>query len=62
VIADTPPVHVKELTHSEFATKNPLDLSFDEDQRGKRVYFAARWESGTVKKGPESDIFSAVIP
>jgi hypothetical protein len=62
VIAGTPPVHIKELTHSEFATKNPLDLSFDEDQRGKRVYFAARWESGTVKKGPESDIFSAVIP
>ena len=43
-------------------TKNPLDLSFDEDLRGKRVYFAVRWESGTVKKGPESEIFSAVIP
>jgi hypothetical protein len=42
VIADTPPVHIKELVHSEFATRNPLDLTFDEDQRGKRIYFAAR--------------------
>jgi hypothetical protein len=62
VIAGTPPVKIEELLHSAFATKNPLELVFDEDQRGKRVYFAVRWESGTVKKGPESEIYSAVIP
>ncbi|MHB9294604.1 hypothetical protein PilKf_00328 [Pillotina sp. SPG140] len=62
VIADAPPAKIGELLHSAFATKNPLELTFDEDQRGQRVYFAVRWESGTVKKGPWSDIFSVVIP
>jgi hypothetical protein len=41
---------------------SPLELTFDENERGKRVYFAVRWESGTVKKGPWSNILSAVIP
>ncbi|MDR3115442.1 MAG: hypothetical protein LBU25_07975 [Treponema sp.] len=61
-IAETHPVKVKELLHSEFATKSPLELVFEEDERGKKVYFATRWENGTVKKGKWSDIFSAVIP
>ncbi|MDR3116117.1 MAG: hypothetical protein LBU25_11435 [Treponema sp.] len=39
----------------------PLELSFSEAWRGKKVFFADRWESGTVKKGPETEIFSAVI-
>jgi hypothetical protein len=62
LIADTPPQKIGELIHSAFATRSPLVLSFDEDQRGKRLYFAVRWESGTVKKGPWSEIFNAVIP
>jgi hypothetical protein len=62
VIADAPPSKVAELLHSAFATKNPLELTFDENDRGKRVYFAVRWESGTVKKGAWSEILSAVIP
>jgi hypothetical protein len=53
---------VKDLLHSEFATRSPLELVFEEDERGKKGYFAARWESGTVKKGKWSDIFYAVIP
>jgi hypothetical protein len=44
------------------STRSPLELTFDENERGKRVYFTARRESGTVKKRPWSDIFSAVIP
>jgi hypothetical protein len=62
VIADAPPAKMEDFPHSAFSTKNPLELTFNEDQRGKRVYFAARWETGAMKKGPESDIFSAVIP
>ena len=63
VIADSPPSKIEdELLHSMFATKNPLELTFDEEKRGKKVYFALRWENGTVKKGPWSDIFSAIIP
>jgi hypothetical protein len=62
LIADKPPVLVKDLVHSAFATKNPLELTFEENQRGKRLYYAVRWETGTVKKGDFSDIFSAIIP
>ncbi|MDR0644922.1 MAG: hypothetical protein LBG05_08510 [Treponema sp.] len=62
VIADVRPERIGDLLHSAFATRSPLELTFDEDERGKRVYFAVRWESGTVKKGPWSDFFNAVIP
>jgi hypothetical protein len=62
VMAETPPTHINDLLHSAFATRNPLEFSFDEYERGKRIYFAARWEGGTGKKGLWSDIFSAVIP
>jgi hypothetical protein len=61
-ILDEPPAEVPDMRHSEFATKSPLELVFEEGQRGKRIYFAARWESGTVKKGKWTDIFNAVIP
>jgi hypothetical protein len=53
---------VKDLTRSEFATRSPLELTFEEDERGKKMYFAARWETGAMKKGKWSDIFSAIIP
>ncbi|MDR1127510.1 MAG: hypothetical protein LBL06_05215 [Treponema sp.] len=62
VISEAPPTHISDLLHSAFATRNPLEFSFDEDKRGKRIYFVVRWESGTVKKGLWSDIFSAIIP
>jgi hypothetical protein len=62
VIAEAPPAKIGDLLHSAFSTRNPLELGFDEDQRGKRVYLAVRWENGAAKKGPWSDIFSAVIP
>jgi hypothetical protein len=62
VISDTPPTKLADLLHSSFSTHSPLELVFDEDQRGKRLYFAVRWENGTVKKGPWSDIYSVIIP
>ncbi|MDR1466364.1 MAG: hypothetical protein LBI40_01925 [Treponema sp.] len=62
LIAEEPPAKVKDLLHSEFATRNPLELTFEEDERGKKVYFAVRWESGAGKKGLWSDIYSAIIP
>jgi hypothetical protein len=62
VIADTPPAVIGDLLHSAFATKNPLELAFDENQRGRKLYFAVRWETGAVLKGDWSDIFSAIIP
>ncbi|MDR1466058.1 MAG: hypothetical protein LBI40_00335 [Treponema sp.] len=62
LIMEEPPAQVKDLLHSAFATRNPLELTFEEDERGKKVYFAVRWESGAGKKGKWSDIYSAIIP
>jgi hypothetical protein len=62
VISDTPPAKIEDLLHSSFSTHSPLELVFDEDQRGKRLYFAVRGENGTVKKGPWSEIYSVIIP
>jgi hypothetical protein len=61
-ICDTPPQSIDELTHSSFDTHTPFTLDFDESQRGKRVYFALRWENTRGQKGPWSEIVSAVIP
>ncbi|MDR1374992.1 MAG: hypothetical protein LBJ24_08480, partial [Treponema sp.] len=47
LISDTPPEQVEDLVHSAFATKSPLKLTFKESERGKRFYYAVRWETGT---------------
>jgi hypothetical protein len=61
VLSDTAPTEIEELIHSAFATKSPLELTFKESERGKKVFFAVRWETGTAKKGKWSAIYSAVI-
>jgi hypothetical protein len=33
-VLDTLPAQIKDLPHSSFATKNPLDLAFNENERG----------------------------
>jgi hypothetical protein len=53
---------VEDLVHSAFATKSPLKLTFKESERGKRFYYAVRWETGTAKKGDFSEIFSVFVP
>jgi hypothetical protein len=62
LISDTPPEQVEDLVHSAFATKSPLKLTFKESERGKRLYYAVRWETGTAKKGDFSEIFSVFVP
>ncbi|MDR1030449.1 MAG: hypothetical protein LBL76_06205 [Treponema sp.] len=61
-ILDHPPSSVSELIHSEFDTAASFILIFDESDRGKRVYFCLRWESTTNLKGPDGEIYSAIIP
>jgi hypothetical protein len=61
-ILDHEPVSEHELVNSDFDTATPLTLTFDESQRGKRLYFCLRWESTTNLKGPFGEIYSAVIP
>jgi hypothetical protein len=62
LISDTPPKLVEDLVHSSFATRSPLELTFEENQRGRRLYYAARWETGTAKQGDFGEIYSAIVP
>jgi hypothetical protein len=61
-ILDTPPANWEELTHSSFDTHTPLRMTFENDQRGKTVYFALRWENTRGEKGPWNEIQSVIIP
>jgi hypothetical protein len=56
------PAIIGELPHLETATANPITLDFEEEERGARVFFAARWLNNTAQPGPWSDIESAIIP
>jgi hypothetical protein len=56
------PAHVRDLTRSTFDTRSPLTLEFDEDDRGKTFWYAARWENTRGEKGPWSEIRSIIIP
>jgi hypothetical protein len=62
VISSAPVVNTDDLVHSAFSTTTELDLPFTGDDRGKTVYFAARWENTRGEKGPWSPIESAIIP
>jgi hypothetical protein len=62
VISDVPPTKWADLIHSNIDTNSPFTLEFENDQRGKTVYFALRWENTRGEKGPWSVIQSAVIP
>jgi hypothetical protein len=62
VISDTQPARWNELTNSNIDTNSPFTLVFENDQRGKTVYFALRWENTRGEKGPWSSIMSAIIP
>jgi hypothetical protein len=61
-ILDTPPSGWSQLEHSAFDTASPFRLSFEGDRRGRRLYFALRWENTRGAKGPWSEILDAVIP
>jgi hypothetical protein len=61
-ILDSPPTAISDLTNTTFVTRSPLILNFDENQRGKILYFCLRWENTRGEKGPSSEIASAIIP
>jgi hypothetical protein len=56
------PAEVLELPHLEAATRNPVVLTFEEEERGRRVFFAARWLNNKMQSGPWSEIESAIVP
>jgi hypothetical protein len=58
----SPPARAEDLPRSVTASKSPLILSFREEDRGKTVYMAGRWKTGSQKEGPWSGIISAIVP
>ena len=61
-IMDSPPASINIFTHLEVETASPITLEFEEHERGKRIYYAARWVNNTAKEGPWNEIGSAIIP
>jgi hypothetical protein len=64
-VFDTPPQEQEDLPASVWATRCPHAITFREGDRGKRAYFALKWE---VRRGGEtgesgwSEILSEIIP
>ncbi|MDR2131218.1 MAG: hypothetical protein LBP56_08690 [Odoribacteraceae bacterium] len=62
LLSDTPPTRWDQLVHSVVDTRSPYTFVFENDQRGKTLYFAMRWENTRGEKGPWSEIQGAIIP
>ena len=61
-LLDAPPGRVDDLVRSDFDTNTPVTLPFEENQRGKTLYFCLRWEGNTGLKGPYGEIHNAIVP
>jgi hypothetical protein len=61
-VLDAPPATVEALTRSAFDPRSPFTLTFEENQRGKALYFALHWENAKGQAGPWSVIQKAIIP
>jgi hypothetical protein len=61
-VLDESPTDISSLPNTSIDTHTPFTLEFEEHDRGKRLYFALRWENTTGEKGPWSDILNAIIP
>ncbi|MDR1247761.1 MAG: hypothetical protein LBK63_00515 [Treponema sp.] len=60
---DHPPKDIKELINSAVDTSHPFKKTFGEEDRGKTVYFAGRWEINREGlKGDFGPIVSAIVP
>ncbi|MDR1561876.1 MAG: hypothetical protein LBS54_02155 [Dysgonamonadaceae bacterium] len=62
VISEERPTSIAQLNNSKSFTRTPINISFKESERGKTVWFAARWENTRAKKGPWTAIMYAIIP
>lgn len=61
-IQDTPPAKADDLRHSVFRRKVSEVFDHREEDRGKKVFYAACYENAKGEGGPWSDIVEAVIP
>jgi hypothetical protein len=61
-IRDTPPENADALRHSVFRRKVSEVFNYGEEDRGKKVFYAACYENAKGEAGPWSDIVEAIIP
>jgi hypothetical protein len=61
-ISEAPVVTIKNLVNTAFDTRTPFTLEFSEHERGKKVYFCLCWCNNRGRRGPWSEIVSAIIP
>jgi hypothetical protein len=62
IISHETPTRWDELLHSVIDTRSPYTFMFENDQRGKTLYFALRWQNTRGEKGPFTLIQNAIIP
>ncbi|MDR1562647.1 MAG: hypothetical protein LBS54_06150 [Dysgonamonadaceae bacterium] len=62
VVSDEKPTDISQLTEKDSDTNTPIEIPFSEKDRGKTVWFAARWQNTRNEKGPWSPIYFAIIP
>jgi hypothetical protein len=61
-VTEQQPTSPDQLTHSTLATRTPHVLIFTEEQRGKKVFVALRWQNEKGQVGPWSEILGTIIP
>ncbi|MDR0765440.1 MAG: hypothetical protein LBF09_00685, partial [Odoribacteraceae bacterium] len=55
-------VTLDELIHSEFTTRSPLNIEFNDNERGWTVYYALRWENTRGEKGEFGPVLFDKVP
>jgi hypothetical protein len=55
-------VGFEDLREADYVTRNPFEISFREEQRGKFFYYVMRWSNTVAEKGSYGRIDNAVIP
>jgi hypothetical protein len=61
-VLPSPPPSPAALTRSVLATRTPFTLRFTEEERGRTVYIAICWQNEKGRRGPLSEIESAIVP
>jgi PIN domain nuclease of toxin-antitoxin system len=61
-IRDTAPTNADDLRRSVFRIKTVEVFDYSEEDRGKKVFYAACYENAKGDAGPWSDIVEAIIP
>jgi hypothetical protein len=61
-ISDTPITNWKNLPEYELSSRLHFRLTFDNNDRGRILYYALRWRNTRGQAGPWSNIHNAIIP